>query len=74
VGYKNLKYFEFFKSLFLIFEINIQTLNILLLFLDSIFQKIKNNDLENSKYTIFLYPMRFSYENLNEHVKSEIKR
>jgi hypothetical protein len=33
MGYKILKYFEFSKSLFLIFENNMQTLNILLLLL-----------------------------------------
>jgi hypothetical protein len=36
--YKNLRCFEFFKSLFLIFKNNVQTLNILLLFLELIFK------------------------------------
>jgi hypothetical protein len=38
MGYKNLERFEFFKLIFLIFKINVQILNILLLFLELIFK------------------------------------
>jgi hypothetical protein len=38
VGCKNLEYFELFKSLLLIFKNDVQTLNILLLFLELIFK------------------------------------
>jgi hypothetical protein len=41
MGYKILGCFEFFKSFFLIFENNVQTLNILLLFLEPIFKNQK---------------------------------
>jgi hypothetical protein len=38
VGCKNLEYFEFFKSPFLIFKNDVERLNILLLFLELIFK------------------------------------
>jgi hypothetical protein len=63
--YKNLGCFESFKSLFLIYKNNVHTLNILLLFLELIFKK-KKNDLENLKHRKFLYPIRFSYKKFNE--------
>jgi hypothetical protein len=50
---------EFSKSLFSIFENNVQILNILLLFLEII--KIKNEDLKNSKQLKFLHHTRLSY-------------
>jgi hypothetical protein len=71
--YKNLECFEFFKSLFLIFENDAQTLNILLLFLELNFQKIKNHDLENSKDPEILNAIRFLYKKFNEHDKSKFK-
>jgi hypothetical protein len=38
MGYKNLECFELFNSPFLIFKNDVQTLNILLLFLELIFK------------------------------------
>jgi hypothetical protein len=66
MGYKILGYFEFSMSLFLIFENNVQTLNILLLYLESRFSKIKKSDIENLKHLKFLYPIKFQYEEFNE--------
>jgi hypothetical protein len=43
MGCTNLKYFELFKSSFLIFKNNVEILNILLLFLELI-SKIKNHN------------------------------
>jgi hypothetical protein len=72
VGYKTLGCFEFFKSLFLIFENNVQIFNILLLFLELIL-KIEKSDLENLKHPTFLYLKRFQYEEFNESDKSKFK-
>jgi hypothetical protein len=37
------------------------------------FSKKKINNLENLKHPKFLYPIRFSYEELNEHDKSKFE-
>jgi type IV secretory pathway VirB9-like protein len=37
------------------------------------FSKIKNNNLQNSQHPKFLYPVRFSYEEFNEHDKSKME-
>jgi hypothetical protein len=70
MGYKNLRRFEFSKLHFLIFENqpknNNNIFNICILFL-----KIKKSDLENSKHSKFLYPIRFQYEKFNENDKSK---
>jgi hypothetical protein len=71
VEYKNLKYSELFKSPFLIFKNDIQTLNILLLFFELIF-KIKNGDLKSSKHSKFLHPIS-SYKEFNEYDKLEFR-
>jgi hypothetical protein len=63
-----LECFELFKLPFLIFKNDAQRLNILLLFLELIL-KIKNYDLQSSKYSKFLHPTRFSYKKFNEHDK-----
>jgi hypothetical protein len=70
--YKNLGYFELFKSLFSIFENNVQTLNILLLLLELTFKNLKKwlRKLETSQ--IFV-PIRFQYEEFNESEKSKFE-
>jgi hypothetical protein len=51
------------------FKNDVQTLNILLLFLELIFKKNKNYDLKSSKHSKYLYPTRFSYKKFNDHNK-----
>jgi hypothetical protein len=64
MGFKNLRCFEFSKLLFLIFENNIQILNIKY-FLELIFKNEKEwlRKLETPQIYV---PLRFQYEEFNE--------
>jgi hypothetical protein len=68
VGCKNLEYFELFNLWFLIFKMSSKNNNNIFN-LSTLFLKIKNGDLKNSKHSKFLHPTRFSYKGFNEHDK-----
>jgi hypothetical protein len=60
MGCKNLECFEFSKSLFNSKNYN-KIFNVC-----TLLSKIEKNDLEKSKCSKFVYPIRFQYEKFNE--------